>query len=460
MVSARNFCTIKHLHCAQINIVHLRATETTISAVNKRFCKFLCRRETVGTMKKSLLWIHRCCNVALAGLLSVILCLGVFDYIIPDSISVYQGGALPRFLQGAVTLQDEASEVFADTAHAQSGALCTKSDADARLFGLVTLKNVEINNIATRRVLPGGMLFGVKLYTQGLLVIGIQEVQTDTGTQTPAKDAGIAIKDVICAVNDIRVETLSEFSKTVKETQGQRVKLTGLRESETKEIYLTPQKSVKDGEYRCGMMLRDSISGIGTVTFIDEESGIFCGLGHGICDADTGTLLPLSRGTLMQVALSGIHPGKNGCPGELCGYFTPNRTGSLLGNTNSGVFGVFSDIPPTDEPISLGLAKDVTCGKAQILCTVDTNGNRAAYDIEIIHLNGSNQDSKNFTIEITDPDLLQATGGIVQGMSGSPVIQNGKLIGAVTHVMVDDPTKGYGIFIENMISAMPAAMEG
>jgi stage IV sporulation protein B len=203
------------------------------------------------------------------------------------------------------------------------------------------------------------------------------------------------------------------------------------------------------------MWIRDSTAGIGTVTFINPDNNMFAGLGHGICDVDTAELMPMLKGQIIDVTISAVNKGKPGYPGELQGYFNPEKIGSLIGNTDTGVYGIYSKIPdniPT-EPLPIGLRQEVEEGRAYIYCTTDSN-EVEKYEIEIIKINQNSSDLKNFIIKITDPKLLEATGGIVQGMSGSPVVQNDKIIGAVTHVLINDPTKGYGIFIESMLKNM------
>ncbi len=204
--------------------------------------------------------------------------------------------------------------------------------------------------------------------------------------------------------------------------------------------------------------MRDSGAGIGTVTFIIPETGAFAGLGHGICDADSGELISIRRGTVSDVTISSVVRGAVGAPGELKGYFNPGKTGALLGNSGCGVWGVFSDPPESPvDALPVGLRGDVSEGSAEIFCTLDSN-KIGRYRVEISNIDRAATGSKCFSVKITDPALLSASGGIVQGMSGSPIIQNGKLIGAVTHVLINDPTSGYGIFLENMLLAMPVAV--
>ncbi|MCQ2386251.1 MAG: hypothetical protein MJ078_06220 [Clostridia bacterium] len=204
------------------------------------------------------------------------------------------------------------------------------------------------------------------------------------------------------------------------------------------------------------MWVRETATGIGTVTFISPETGAFGALGHGVCDSETGSLVPMSRGTVTEVELSEIVKGEKGTPGELRGYLTERKIGSVLTNTDCGVFGVFTKVPGSGTPIPVGSSGEVKTGKASVLCASD-GGEVKEYGIDITEIRRQGQ-TKSFTIKVTDPELLAKTGGIVQGMSGSPILQNGKLVGAVTHVLVNDPTSGYGIFIESMLSVMPETL--
>ena len=299
-------------------------------------------------------------------------------------------------------------------------------------------------------VCVGGFPFGIKLFCNGLLVVGFSDVECDVGSKTPAADAGIKVGDVITELNGKNIESAQQFTDEVGGCAGE-ITLTCLRGEKKYTVTLTPSLSEKDGCYKTGMWLRDSTAGIGTVTFIETDSGEFAGLGHGICDADTGELVPLMRGIVTDVKIAGVKNGIPGEPGELKGYFTYPDRGVVLKNTVSGVFGVYTNIPENvdlSETVKIGTRRDVSVGEAEIISTVD--GKREKYTIEITKL-PTDRGKSNFEIKVTDKDLIGKTGGIVQGMSGSPVIQNGKLVGAVTHVLVNDPTRGYAIFAENML---------
>lgn len=305
--------------------------------------------------------------------------------------------------------------------------------------------------IRGNEVYVGGMPFGIKLYTEGLLVVGFSPVDCDSGSATPASDAGILVGDVITEVNGIKVTSSAEFADAVGKTTNA-MTLKYLRHGEEHTTSVTPSLSRKDGRYKTGMWLRDSTAGIGTVTFTVPETREFAGLGHGVCDAETGDVIPLLRGVAAEARISGIKKGEAGCPGELRGYFTGSEIGTVSKNTSCGVFGSFkSDMinPSLPSKVPIGGKTDIQLGEADIYCTLE-GATPQKYRISITKLP---KESSNFEIEVCDSTLLDMTGGIVQGMSGSPIIQNGKLVGAVTHVLISDPTKGYGIYIEDMIEA-------
>lgn len=306
----------------------------------------------------------------------------------------------------------------------------------------------ESADITEMKVYPGGQTFGIKLQTDGVLVVGVGEVSGPGGNVTPAADAGIKAGDIITAVGDEPVDSILSLNERISESEGKSTLVTFERDGISHTVCPIP---VYDGKgYKIGVWVRDSTAGIGTLTYIIPETLAFGGLGHGIYDSDTGILMPMKRGCVSDVILTGIKKGKAGAPGELQGYFGTACSGTALSNTDSGVYGIFSLAPSgSDKLISLAPEEDVEIGNAEIICSVEGSAKR--YKAKISKLDTSGEETRNFIIEITDPALLEITGGIVQGMSGSPVIQHGKLVGAVTHVMITDPTKGYGIFIERMI---------
>ncbi len=309
-------------------------------------------------------------------------------------------------------------------------------------------------NVGDVRLLPGGMPFGVKFSTEGVLVVGFCDIDAEGGTVNPAYAAGLRVRDVITSVNGKQVADAADFGSMVSGAGDRALTLTYTRGGKSYSATLTPARSVSENRYKTGLWVRDSGAGIGTVTFIDPKTGEFGGLGHGICDAESGALVSMTRGVVSGVTVSGVQKGVSGKPGELKGYFGTEKTGTLLKNTDCGVFGVFSHIPTCSPMQALPIAKasEVREGEAYIFCTLD-GGKPCKYSVSISQIDRNATGPKCFTVKVTDPALIAKTGGIVQGMSGSPIIQNGKLIGAVTHVLINDPTTGYGIFIENMLNA-------
>ncbi len=295
-------------------------------------------------------------------------------------------------------------------------------------------------------LIAAGTAFGVKFHTDGVMIAGIP------GREGPAAEAGLRRGDIIIKIGDDRVTSAEQFTALVKASGGEELCLEYRSGELTHTVRIKPSQD-ENGEYKLGMWIKDSAAGIGTITFIDPETMQFAGLGHGICDADSGTLLPFAGGSAEEVELSGITVGEAGAPGELRGSFVGKKLGKLTSNEMTGVYGVLTEVPKglEKERFPVGEKNEVKEGKAYIFSTVD-DGGRAMYEIEISNIEKDGT-SRNFLVHVTDSRLLEKTGGIVQGMSGSPIIQNGKLIGAVTHVLVGDPSKGYGIFIEKMMDA-------
>ena len=302
------------------------------------------------------------------------------------------------------------------------------------------------------RLYPGGMPFGVKFMTAGVLIVGFHEPSSGTN---PAAVCGLRCNDIILEIDDIRISSAAELNETIEKSGGKALQIRYSRNGSEYTATLTPVWSDSEGRYVSGIYVRDSGAGIGTVTFIVPDSLSFAGLGHGICDSETGELIPMQRGSVVGVTISGVVKGLSGSPGEVKGYFSSGKTGTLLGNTHCGVFGVLLALPDKlpCEPLPIGLRNEVKEGKAYIYCALDSDTNER-YEIEISDIHRDSTSNKCFTVKVTDPRLLSKTGGIIQGMSGSPIIQNGKLVGAVTHVLINDPTTGYGIFIENMLDQM------
>ena len=295
-----------------------------------------------------------------------------------------------------------------------------------------------------KKVALGGSVFGIKIKQSNVTV---QEAKG-----VPALSAG----DVILSINGTAVKTAAEASRLISSSGGESITLKVSRRGVPITLQLRPTK--QDGTYTLGITLRDGAMGIGTMTFYDPETGLFGGLGHSVCDTEGSAPIEMQSGEISGALLGGVKKGECGKPGELSGILTGDRLGTLYSNNECGVFGYLETVPTPDRIIEVGTKSELHEGEATVISTLK-NGKTAEYKIKIYDINKNAQGSKCFRIKVTDEVLLALSGGIVRGMSGSPIIQDGKLVGAVTHVMVADPTEGYGIFIENMLNAaeMPMA---
>ena len=300
-------------------------------------------------------------------------------------------------------------------------------------------------------LIPGGMAFGVKFFTDGAVILGTTGVETAAGVVSPAKDAGLMSGDIITEIGGEDFESAPELSEVISGCGGRPIAIEYTRDGEEFETTVTPARDIESGRYRIGVLVRDSTAGIGTVTYIDPETMDFGGLGHGIYDSETGKLLPLGMGAVVNVEITDVVKSEKNNPGQLKGSFDNVAVGTLWDNCEEGVFGRFIKyVPELQDPIPVAEWGEVQEGKAYIQTTL-SGSEVGQYEIEIEEIYKNSGSTKNYLVRVTDKALISKTGGIVQGMSGSPIIQNGKLVGAVTHVLVNDPLRGYGIFIENML---------
>jgi stage IV sporulation protein B len=326
-----------------------------------------------------------------------------------------------------------------------------------RLFGLIPLRTMQLKIVPNKRLVACGNTIGVRLKLDGILVIGMSDIESLEGKRfLPARDCGVKAGDLILEANKRKLKDIDDFVKEIDNSNGNSLKLKYKHGENIIEKEIIPVKSIEDKKYHIGLWVRDSTAGIGTLTFYDPETKCFGALGHGIADIDTGTLMPIESGEILQSNILAIKKGQQGNPGELKGVFVEdkNNLGTIKKNCDQGIYGVLNDdyikeIP--DRTYQIGLSSQVKEGQATILANID--GKKIEeYNIEIQKVAKRNiRGSKGMVIKITDKKLLEATGGIVQGMSGSPIIQNDRIIGAVTHVLVNDPARGYGTFIEWML---------
>ncbi len=316
------------------------------------------------------------------------------------------------------------------------------------------IKTVSVEVIERNSVIPAGTPFGIKMFTDGVMVVGLTDLQVSGKTVNPAKNAGIKTGDIIVSIDGQKVLYNEDVGNIIGSGSGDPMEVTLIRDGEVKHTSITPAKEDAGNRYRAGMWVRDSSAGIGTMTYYDPQKQTFAGLGHAICDVDTGELMPLSTGEAVDVTITGVSRGSSGFPGELKGTFSSGRViGELSKNDETGIYGSCSIPPAQNKAVPIAVRSEIHPGPAQIYTTV-SGREPQSFDVQIEKVSVAETNStKNMVIRITDPELLKITGGIVQGMSGSPIIQDGKLVGAVTHVFVNDPTTGYGIFIENMLDA-------
>ena len=332
-------------------------------------------------------------------------------------------------------------------------------ELNLNLFGTIPVKEIDVNVIPKTKVVPMGNLIGAKLYTSGVLVVGMSEIQGDDQQKhKPYEGSGIEEGDMIVEMDSKKIANTDELVETVNSSKGKVIQIKYVRNDETITTSIQPIKS-EDNEYKLGLWVRDAAAGVGTLTFYEPSTGKFAALGHGIVDVDTGDIINIANGELVTSNLVAIKKGEKGTPGEIKGSIDSGVTiGNISKNTNFGVFGLVSNKNNLNlngaKEYEVALRSEIQTGEAEIICELE-NGKKEKYKIEISKIYTSNNyDNKSMMIKITDERLLQKTGGIIQGMSGSPIIQNGKFVGAITNVLVSDPTTGYAIFGDLMVKQM------
>lgn len=305
---------------------------------------------------------------------------------------------------------------------------------------------------ANQSVYLGGQPFGVKFYNNGVVVINFESYYDGSKYICPAKEGGLKVNDIIKEVNGEVVCTNEALQDAAGNSNGESIILTIERDGKEQTKNITPKKNTA-GMYLIGAWVRDSCAGIGTITYYDTDNNYFAALGHGICDNDTSLLLPLGSGEAVHANINGVTKSSCGKAGSLNGYFTDNTIGYLIKNTDIGVYGTISDnFSNKERKIEIANNCDIKSGSAKLYTTIEGEEPQY-YSIEITKIINLNSDcNENFVIRITDEKLMKYCGGIVQGMSGSPIIQNDKLVGAVTHVFLNNPSEGYGVTVQNMVT--------
>lgn len=323
--------------------------------------------------------------------------------------------------------------------------------ADLKFLGIIPVKEETVTHSEPKKVFVSGQPFGIKLYTDGVIVVGTKDIMVEGKKVNPSKQAGIEVGDVIVLINNKKVYSSDDVEKILNDNNGNDYKVTVKRGSKLKTFTVSPVYVPDEGCYKAGMWVRDSTAGIGTVTFYNPSTKSIATLGHPITDVDTGEIMPILNGEAVKTKVTSVIKSSQNETGSLCCDFLSTTIGTLNENSNRGVYGKYVDNIDLSQCPEYEVApvQEVKKGFAQIICTVDENGPKV-YSAEIVKVL-FNDKEKNMIIKITDKELIEKTGGIVQGMSGTPIIQNGKLIGAITHVIVNDPTKGYGIMAQNML---------
>lgn len=353
--------------------------------------------------------------------------------------------------------EEKAKSIHVDFAHTVKFR-ANEIDAyqmELKLFGVLPYKQVDVEVIQDKLLIPSGMPIGIYVKTDGVLVVGIGEFESSGGDNVSPAKYVLQKGDYILKCNGEAVENKKQFISMVEDSAGEDMVLTIRRNNEVTDVMINADKNRME-EWKLGIWIRDNAQGIGTMTYEGADS-TFGALGHGINDVDTSILMNLEEGTLYKTEIVGITRGANGAPGELTGYIeydSENVIGEITENTAAGIFGICDEELMENsvyDPIPIALKQEISLGPAQIICSV--SGEPEFYDVEIVEVNLDQENvNSGIVIRVVDEKLLTLTGGIIQGMSGSPIIQNGKLAGAVTHVLVNDSTKGYGIFIEEMLT--------
>ncbi|MBS4202957.1 SpoIVB peptidase [Lederbergia citrea] len=381
---------------------------------------------------------------------------------IPNSITLFEGQEQSIAKASAVSVFNPSSSEnigFQESEQAISlqGKFAGKDKLILEIAGF-PVKQVDVNVLKNFKIQPGGQSIGVKLNTLGVLVVGHHLVSANNGKLSPGEAAEIKVGDIITSINGKKINNMADVAPFVDEAgkKGKPLALSIQRGTEKFETSLQPLLDQKEKAYKLGLYIRDSAAGIGTMTFYDPKSKKYGALGHVISDMDTKKPIVVEDGQIVKSTVTSIEKGKNGAPGEKLARFSSDR--EVIGNiTTNSPFGIFGKLHQKisngvfDKPMPIALSNQVKEGPAQILTVVD--GNKVeAYDIEIVStIPQKFPATKGMVLKVVDSTLLSKTGGIVQGMSGSPIIQNGKIIGAVTHVFVNDPTSGYGVHIEWML---------
>lgn len=385
-------------------------------------------------------------GVLFAFLIVVYMIVGVGSACLPNQICTYTGKDI---VYKSIYTIDIPNNTAVDY---QGNTRVSSDDAQIKILGIIPVKNTKITQAEEKQVYVSGESFGIKLYTDGVIIVGIRDVETSQGKCNPAKQAGLEKGDVIVSINNKKMTSSSMVEEMFNDNNGKDYEIVVKRNGNYKHFTLSPVYSQSEGRYKVGVWVRDSTAGIGTITFFNPYNNSFAALGHPITDVDTNEIMPILNGEAVKTKVTKIYKSIDGEAGSLCCDFTNDKIAELSVNSKYGIYGKYNTLLSGDRIYTVANNQEVERGKAQLLCTVDNSGPQL-YDVEISRISyRENNDEKNMIVKITDQRLINKTGGIIQGMSGSPIIQNGKLVGALTHVIVDNPKKGYAIFAETMLN--------
>lgn len=400
-----------------------------------------------------LTFFRRCLTLAVGAAALALGCLTYLYTQLPDTFMVPQGQTLTLAQMPWIVPLEPKGGAAAVQAVPTGGSY----NVTLSVLGGIPVKTVRAVVVDRRAVTVCGTPFGIKMFSDGAMVVAFTDIRTAGGSANPAKGAGLKMGDVIVSIDGHKTVDNDDVSAAIQAAEGRPVQLVYIRDGAEHTTSLQPVQDADSQRWRAGMWVRDSSAGIGTLTFVDNFTGIYGGLGHSISDADTGQSIALLSGEVAPVTITGYVAGAAGAPGELKGRFTgEGAMGDILINGATGVYGSIRRVMDGQDMV-VAQAQEVCEGPARILTTIGSD-EPAWYDAEIEQISLTEEDpNRNMVIRITDPELLAATGGIVQGMSGSPIVQNDRLVGAVTHVLVNDPARGFGIFAENMLASADAA---
>lgn len=370
------------------------------------------------------------------------------NIVLPDKIEAY---STKKIEYKSVYSVENNSSYLVDY---QNSSKVSPVENDIKLLGIIPVKTTSIIQSKPKKVSVSGESFGIKLYTDGVIIVGIRDVETDKGKCNPAKEAGLEKGDIIIEINGKKVYSADSVTDILNDNNGKDYKITIKRNGNYKEFLLKPAYSSSQGCYKVGLWVRDSTAGVGTITYYDKSNNTVSALGHPITDVDTNEIMPILDGEAVRATVTKIYKSKAGEAGSLCCEFTNDIIGTLKKNCQSGIYGKYTCTLKNTYEYEVASPNEIVRGPVQILCTIDS-GKAKFYNAQISRISyRENKKGKNMVVKITDERLLEKTGGIVQGMSGSPIIQNGKLVGALTHVIVDSPEKGYAIFAQDMVDEL------